>query len=571
MRIQLALVSLAAAAPAASAQCGTTPRPQLTAPLPGVGERFGETVRTDGTRAIVGAYANDALGGDAGMAHVYRLEPSGWVFEASLVAPDGAAQDHFARSAAISGEWALVGSYQDDDLGSNSGSAHLFRRSGALWSHFQKVVAPDGDGSDRFGRVVGLHGDVAVVGAPFDEALAVDCGSAYVYRWDGAIWGFQQKLLPSDGAVNDRFGKQFAVSDELIVTGASIHGFVGAPEAGQGYVYRWNGATWDEEARLAPPLPQTNERMGVSTAVTGSPGSEVVVLGASDWDDGGIEDCGAAYVYRRIGGAWTYEGRLVASDRAPQDNFGWTVAIDGDTILVGAPADDAPLANQAGATYVFRRRGAAWVEVEKLTAAVPQAGEELGVSIALAGGQALLGANFGDVGATLDAGRVVAFEVLAPCIEPFCFGDGGGTACPCGNASAVGAESGCLSSLGQGGRLMASGTASIASDSLVLAGSGMPDSSALYFQGNAAIALGFGAVLGDGLVCTTGSVVRLGSTLNVSGASLHPAPGGPLVSVGGAVPPGAIRHYQVRYRNSAVFCTPDVFNLTNGVRVVWSP
>jgi len=153
---------------------------------------------------------------------------------------------------------------------------------------------------------------------------------------------------------------------------------------------------------------------------------------------------------------------------------------------------------------------------------------------------------------------------------PMCFGDGSGTACPCGNASAVGAAEGCLSSLGTGGKLVASGSASISNDTLVLQGSGMPNSSALYFQGTTAQSAGAGSVFGDGLRCAAGSVLRLGTKNNVSGVSAYPVVGDLSVSVKGANVVGGTRVYQVWYRNAAAFCTVSTFNLTNGYTLTWN-
>jgi len=158
--------------------------------------------------------------------------------------------------------------------------------------------------------------------------------------------------------------------------------------------------------------------------------------------------------------------------------------------------------------------------------------------------------------------------VLGSSYPAACSGDGSGTACPCGNTG--GAGRGCANSIDPtGGLLVASGTASVASDTLVLQGSGMPNASALYFQGTTATAGGLGAVFGDGLRCAGGAVIRLGTKTNASGASQFPVAGDPLISVRGVVVAGDQRVYQVWYRNAASFCTADTFNLTNGVRVTW--
>ena len=149
----------------------------------------------------------------------------------------------------------------------------------------------------------------------------------------------------------------------------------------------------------------------------------------------------------------------------------------------------------------------------------------------------------------------------------YCFGDGSGAACPCGNTSAVGANEGCVSSLGVGGKLVGSGFASLVSDSIVLSGSGMPNSNALYFQGTTQI----GAAFGDGVRCAGGTVIRLGTKLNSAGASQYPAPGDLSVSVRGNITAPGVRNYQAWYRNAAAFCTASTFNLTNGVSVTWTP
>jgi hypothetical protein len=152
---------------------------------------------------------------------------------------------------------------------------------------------------------------------------------------------------------------------------------------------------------------------------------------------------------------------------------------------------------------------------------------------------------------------------------PFCFGDGSAAACPCGNLSPVGDRSGCLNSLGTGGKISATGTPSLGADTLILDGSQMPNSSALYFQGTTTLNGGLGAVFGDGLRCAGGSILRLVTKSNVGGVSRFPSTGEPSVSVrGGVAAPGTFV-YQVWYRNAAAFCSSSTFNLTNGLSIAW--
>jgi hypothetical protein len=175
-----------------------------------------------------------------------------------------------------------------------------------------------------------------------------------------------------------------------------------------------------------------------------------------------------------------------------------------------------------------------------------------------------------DNGAFFSVVDNVHFGPLAPGTT-YCVGDGTGASCPCGNTSAFGQGEGCASSLGFGAKLVASGTPSLSGDTLVLVGSQMPDAPCLYFQGTMQTNGGLGSVFGDGLRCAGGTIVRLGSTTNVSGASQYPTGAQPSVSVRGQVTTPGVREYQVWYRIAAAFCTPSTFNLTTGQEITWAP
>lgn len=162
--------------------------------------------------------------------------------------------------------------------------------------------------------------------------------------------------------------------------------------------------------------------------------------------------------------------------------------------------------------------------------------------------------------------QLVDAKVPGSSSSAFCFGDGSGEPCPCGNVGQTGG--GCANSLGMTGFLAAAGTASVSSDTLVLNGSGMPDASCLYFQGTLALT---GVPFGDGLRCAAGTITRLGTKTNAGSMSSYPTAGDAPISVQGSCAAGDTRAYQVWYRNAAAFCTPDTFNFTNGYRLIWQP
>jgi len=163
-----------------------------------------------------------------------------------------------------------------------------------------------------------------------------------------------------------------------------------------------------------------------------------------------------------------------------------------------------------------------------------------------------------------------AYEFPAPTMMAYCAGDGFSTPCPCGNSSTLFGDEGCLSSIGMGGKLVATGTARYGADTLVLSGTQMPNGPCLYFQGTTQLAGGQGVTFGDGLRCVGGTVIRLAIKTNVAGASQFPAGGDPSISTAGLVnTPGSQRNYQIWYRDSASFCSASTFNLTGAIAVTW--
>jgi hypothetical protein len=168
-------------------------------------------------------------------------------------------------------------------------------------------------------------------------------------------------------------------------------------------------------------------------------------------------------------------------------------------------------------------------------------------------------------------GGVFVLENRAVSGTPYCLGDGSATACPCGNSSPSGAQAGCVNSGGRAGKLVARGSTSLLTETARLEGSGMTNSSVLYFQGTTSVSGGAGFVFGDGLRCVGGSLVRLGVAQNSNGASIWPPPNGPSLREAGHVTAPGARFYQAWYRDAQNYCTPATFDLSNGWRFVWRP
>ena len=350
-----------------------------------------------------------ARGFKAGLSSSPVAEATYAIKRAKLVASDGAGGDEFGYSVSVSGDVAVVGACLDDDNGSDSGSAYVYRWNGTSWAQEpNKLVASDGAWGDRFGWSVSVSGNVVVVGAYDDDDNGSYSGSAYVFRWNGTSWAQEpNKLLPSDGAGGDRFGWSVSVSGDVAVVGAYGDDDNGT-DTGSAYVFRWNGTSWVQEAKLLASDGAEFDDFGRSVSVSG----DVAVVGAPYADENG-SDSGSAYIFARNQGGpdnWGQVTELLPSDGAADDYFGWSVSLSGDVALVGAYMDD-DKGSESGSAYVFRWNGTSWVEQPKLLASDGAADDEFGLSVSVSGNVAVVGAYYDDDKGT-DSGSAYVFGVL---------------------------------------------------------------------------------------------------------------------------------------------------------------
>ena len=308
-------------------------------------DSFGSSVSVSGNRVVVGAPLDGDRGDWSGSAYVFALDGVSWSLEAKLVAFDGRSGDLFGESVGIHGDAIIVGAMSDDDRGGASGSGYVYRFGADGWALEAKILASDGAPGDWFGNAVAIHGDVAVVGARHDGDRGAESGSAYVFRFDGARWNEEAKLLASDGIRADQFGFSIATDATHVIVGA-IHLDT---RPGAAYVYRHEGGTtWSEAAKLSAPDGASRDSFGHSVAIAAT----TAVVGASSHDHGRTH-AGAAYVYRRDHEAWSLETELRASDREDADTFGASTAIRGACVFVGASRADGRRGQNTGASYVF--------------------------------------------------------------------------------------------------------------------------------------------------------------------------------------------------------------------------
>ncbi len=268
-----------------------------------------------------------------------------------------------------------------------------------------QLIANNGGGFDHFGAAVAISEDTAVVGVPdSDPSAKPNAGAVYVFVRSGSVWSQQAQLTASDGANSDSFGSAVAISGETIVAGAYGDDNSFNSDQGSAYVFTRSGTTWSQQAKLTVSNGAANDWFGYSVAISG----ETVIVGAPLDDFGSTVNQGSAYVFARSGTTWSQQQQINASEAADSDNFGFAVALQSETAVVGAPADDVSNSDQ-GSAYVFTRSGATWSQQQQLITSDAASGDLSGYAVAISNETITIGAPRDDHNANVDQGSAYVF------------------------------------------------------------------------------------------------------------------------------------------------------------------
>ena len=365
-------------------------------------DRFGSSVSLDGNTAAIGSPLDDPRGLNSGSTYIFVRSGTTWSQQAKFVPPDGASNDNFGEDVSLSGPLVLIGAESDGTAaGTAAGSAYVYVRGGSSWSLETKLEPNDPAASDYFGSSVALDGETAVVGARLDDDRGNGSGSAYVFTRSGTMWTQQAKLTASDGTAGDALGVSASLAGDDLILGASQDG-VNGTNSGSAYVFTRSGGVWTQQAKLLPSDGTSTTLFGASVAVEGN-----VALVGAPWQS---SLTGGAYIFTRSGNTWQQTVKLTASDKASGANFGNSVAISGETALVGAASGDTVLSGPAGGAYVFQRNSGVWSETAKLSLGGDNAsGDSFGVSVAIQGNRAVIGASDDNTAAGSDVGSAYVF------------------------------------------------------------------------------------------------------------------------------------------------------------------
>ena len=441
-----AVLLLAALLPGQAATPAQALQAYLKASNPGVTNAFGYSVAVSGDTAVIGAYQEGSSTAgvnstpnhsqpDAGAAYVFVRSGTTWTQQAYLKASNPKAGYSFGSSVAVSGNTVVVGAPFEassstginsapNETASSAGAAYVFVRSGATWTQQAYLKASNAGAGDSFGTSVGVSDDTVVVGAsgegssssgvnstPNDNLSAA--GAAYVFVRSGTTWTEQAYLKASAPAFLDFFGNSVAVSGDSVIVGASSEDL---SDSGAAYVFVRTGTTWSQQAYLKAGNAGANHYFGWSVAIStntlvvGAYGEASSSTGVNSTPNGSAAGAGAAYVFTRSGTTWSQQAYLKASNPGANDAFGTSVAVDGDTVVVGAWQEDSStmgvngtpneLASNAGAAYVFTRSGSTWSQQSFLKAGNFGANDGFGYSVAVSGDTVAVGASGEDSSTT---------------------------------------------------------------------------------------------------------------------------------------------------------------------------
>lgn len=322
-----------------------------------------------------------------------------------LLARDGRAGDQFGYSVAIDGNTALVGAHQSGNQKfEDAGAAYVFSKTANGWQQQTKLVASPAHSGDTLGGNVALHNNMALLGAIRNDDRGKDAGAVFSYERNDNQWSQKQILTAPDAKAGDAFGQSIALTDTFLVIGAP-HRDTAEQDAGSVYIFARENHAWRFHSKLIASDGASGDLFGISVAIDG----DTVLVGA-DLNDEKAENAGAVYAFVFDGKRWYQQAKMTAEDAGKTDIFGVRVALSGDTALISARRDDiVDIGIDVGSAYVFERDGTTWQQSAKLLAPDAKADDRFARGVALDGNTAILSAMHHDANGQ-DSGALYVFK-----------------------------------------------------------------------------------------------------------------------------------------------------------------
>lgn len=325
---------------------------------------FGRGISISGNTAVTGG-----VKGNSYAAFVFVRSNTTWLLQTVLIPSDADPNVPFGYYVYIEGDTIAVNGIK---------STYVFTRTDNIWTEQAKLTANDGV---AMGTSVAISGNRIIVGAAADRNSS---GAAYIFVRNGSVWTQEARLTDNEPNGSDFFGTSVGISGDTVIIGAKFDQIGSVTGPGSAFVFARNGSNWIQQAHLSPSDGMRADQFGASVAIEG----DTVIVGAIG---GQLNSIGGAYIFVRNGTTWTQQTKLARSDAEPGEQFGSSVDIEGDTVIVGAVNDRIGANSGQGSAYVYTRTGNVWTEQSKLIASDGKADDRLGFSVAISGGVAIVG------------------------------------------------------------------------------------------------------------------------------------------------------------------------------------
>ena len=384
-----------------SPKYGVDPNPaaepdgSLTTPATVLGIKASATCQSQGSLLVVGEGVEAETG-----CYFFQMGPAGWAEKTVLAPPVDS--DGFGHAAAMDGDTAVVSDFVDDTAHDTAGTVYVYQRTAGTWHLMTTLfphLSPNGDSPPPspnedcfgFGYSVAISGDTILVGAPFASQNGLTAaGAVYIFRLSGNSWT-RQRLASTEPTQDQWFGCSVALEGDTAFVGASKQDTPAGAGAGAVDILTGSGGAWTQTGSLTPDDGAVDGAFGEALAACG----DMLAVGAPGQDWG----AGAAYVFRQSDSGWSEQTELLAADGQPEDAFGRTLSLDGDTLLVGAPdAGSVEHGERIGAVYLFDWRSGEWFPDAEFTSPVTDTSLSLGQTLTVAGRDLFVGAPGEDRG-----------------------------------------------------------------------------------------------------------------------------------------------------------------------------
>lgn len=347
-------------------------------------DQFGYSISMSGDKLAVGARYDDDSGSNAGAVYTFQWNGSAWV-EVIKLKPAGTS-DEFGWSVSMSGDKLAVGAYKDDPKGFNSGAVYTFQWNGTTWVQGSTLIPNDLGLSDNFGYSVSMSGDHLAVGSRNDDDIVSNAGAVYTFKWDGSAWVQGDKLTPSETKNGDNFGESVSISGDKLAVGARYDDDI-ASNTGAVYTFKWNGTNWIQGDLLTPNELVQADQFGYSVSMSG----DHLVVGAPYNNTNGRLFIGVAYTFKWDGTNWIQGDILKPLSLVSGDLFGWSVSIFDDKMAVGSRGND-DNGSDSGAVYTFKWDGTTWEQETVLKPSTLNSSDLFGHSVSISGVKLAVGA-----------------------------------------------------------------------------------------------------------------------------------------------------------------------------------